>query len=68
MISNTESQDIVRALKQARNALIKIYVEDKEEVKELIKDIPLPEEEILEMFGEKKKEVKKWNFRNIYRK
>ena len=28
MISDTESQEIVRILKQARNALIKIYAED----------------------------------------
>ena len=69
MISNTESQEVVRVLKQARNALIKIYADnDKEEIKELIKDIPLAEEEILEIIGEKKKEIKKWHFRNIYKK
>ena len=28
MISDTETQDVVRVLKQARNALIKIYAED----------------------------------------
>ena len=28
MISDTESQEVVRVLKEARNALIKIYAED----------------------------------------
>ena len=69
MISNTETQEVIKVLKQARNALIKIYADnDKEEIKELIKDIPSAEEEILEMIGEKKKEIKKWHFRNIYKK
>ena len=37
MISNTESQDIVRVLKQARNALIKIYAEDdKQELQNIL--------------------------------
>ena len=36
MISDTESQDVVRALKQARNALIKIYAEDKEELQNIL--------------------------------
>ena len=31
MISDTESQEIARVLKQARNALIKIYTEDDEQ-------------------------------------
>ena len=31
MISNTESQEVVRVIKQARNALIKIYAEDDRE-------------------------------------
>ena len=36
MISNTESQEIVKILKQARNALIKIYAEDKEELQQIL--------------------------------
>ena len=36
MISDTESQEIVRILKQARNALIKIYAEDKEELQQIL--------------------------------
>ena len=36
MISNTESQEIVRVLKQARNSLIKIYAEDKEELQNIL--------------------------------
>ena len=28
MISNTETQEVIKVLKQARNALIKIYTED----------------------------------------
>ena len=36
MISDTESQEIVRVLKQARNALIKIYAEDKEELQQIL--------------------------------
>ena len=36
MISNTESQDVVKILKQARNALIKIYAEDKEELQQIL--------------------------------
>ena len=37
MISNTESQQIIRVLKEARNLLIKIYAEeDKEEVKQIL--------------------------------
>ena len=37
MISNTESQEIVRILKQARNALIKIYAEDdKQELQNIL--------------------------------
>ena len=36
MISNTESQEIVRVLKQARNSLIKIYAEDKEELQQIL--------------------------------
>ena len=36
MISDTETQEIVRVLKQARNALIKIYAEDKQELQNII--------------------------------
>ena len=37
MISDTESQEIVRVLKQARNALIKIYAEDdKQELQHIL--------------------------------
>ena len=32
MISDTESQEVVKVLKQARNALIKIYADNKEEL------------------------------------
>ena len=36
MSSNTESQEIVRILKDARNALIKIYAEDKQELQNIL--------------------------------
>ena len=36
MISNTESQDVVKILKEARNALIKIYAENKEELQQIL--------------------------------
>ena len=36
MISDTESQEIVRVLKQARNALIKIYADNKEELQQIL--------------------------------
>ena len=37
MISDTESQEVVRVLKQARNALIKIYAEDdKQELQNIL--------------------------------
>ena len=36
IISDTETQEIVRILKQARNALIKIYAEDKEELQQIL--------------------------------
>ena len=32
MISDTESQEVVKVLKEARNALIKIYADNKEEL------------------------------------
>ena len=36
MISDTETQEIVKILKQARNSLIKIYAEDKEELQQIL--------------------------------
>ena len=36
MISDTETQEIINILKQARNALIKIYAEDKEELQQIL--------------------------------
>ena len=36
MISNTESQDIIKILKDARNALIKIYADDKQELQNIL--------------------------------
>ena len=37
MISNTETQEIVRVLKEARNLLIKIYAEeDKQELQQIL--------------------------------
>ena len=36
MISNTESQEVIKILKQARNAIIKIYAEDKEELQQIL--------------------------------
>ena len=36
MISGTESQEIVKILKEARNALIKIYAENKEELQNIL--------------------------------
>ena len=37
MVSDTESQEVVKVLKQARNALIKIYAEDdKQELQNIL--------------------------------
>ena len=36
MISDTESQEVVKVLKEARNALIKIYAENKEELQNIL--------------------------------
>ena len=36
MISDTETPDIIKILKQARNSLIKIYAEDKEELQQIL--------------------------------
>lgn len=40
MISNTETQEVIKVLKEARNALIKIYAEDdSEKVKQILTTI-----------------------------
>ena len=36
MISDTETQEVVKVLKQARNVLIKIYAENKEELQQIL--------------------------------
>lgn len=36
MISDTETPDIIKILKDARNALIKIYADNKEELQQLL--------------------------------
>ena len=36
MISDTESQEVVKVLKQARNALIKIYADNKQELQNIL--------------------------------
>ena len=36
MISDTESQEIIKVLKQARNTLIKIYADNKEELQQIL--------------------------------
>ena len=36
MISDTETQEVVKVLKEARNTLIKIYAEDKEELQQIL--------------------------------
>ena len=36
MISDTETQEVVRVLKQARNALIKIYADNKKELQHIL--------------------------------
>ena len=36
MISDTETQEVVRVLKEARNVLIKIYAENKQELQNII--------------------------------
>lgn len=36
MISDTESQDVIKVLKEARNALIKIYADNKEELQQIL--------------------------------
>ena len=36
MISDTETQEVVRILKEARNALIKIYADNKQELQQIL--------------------------------
>ena len=36
MISETESQEVIKVLKEARNALIKIYADNKEELQQIL--------------------------------
>ena len=36
MISDTETPEIVKVLKQARNSLIKIYADNKEELQQIL--------------------------------
>ena len=36
MISNTETPDVIKVLKDARNALIKIYADNKEELQQIL--------------------------------
>ena len=36
MISDTETQEVVRVLKEARNALIKIYADNKQELQNIL--------------------------------
>lgn len=36
MISDTETQEVVKVLKDARNALIKIYADNKEELQQIL--------------------------------
>ena len=36
IISNTETQEVIKVLKQARNALVKIYADNKQELQEIL--------------------------------
>ena len=36
MISDTETPEVIKILKQARNALIKIYADNKEELQQIL--------------------------------
>ena len=36
MISETETQEVVKVLKESRNALIKIYADNKEELQQIL--------------------------------
>lgn len=39
MISDTEAQDIIKVLKDARNALIKMYADNKDELQQILTTI-----------------------------
>ena len=39
MISNTETPEVIKILKDARNALIKIYADNKEELQQILSAI-----------------------------
>lgn len=39
MISDTETQEIIKILKEARNSLIKIYADNKEELQQILTTI-----------------------------
>lgn len=36
MISETETQEVVKVLKEARNSLIKLYADNKEELQQIL--------------------------------
>ena len=36
IISNTETQEVIKVLKQARNALVKIYANNKQELQHIL--------------------------------
>ena len=36
MLSDTETQEVIKVLKQARNALIKIYADNKQELQQIL--------------------------------
>ena len=36
IISNTETQEVIKVLKQARNALVKIYANNKQELQQIL--------------------------------
>ena len=36
MISDTETQEVIKVLKQARNALVKIYADNKQELQQIL--------------------------------
>ena len=36
MISDTETQEVIKVLKESRNALIKIYADNKEELQQIL--------------------------------
>ena len=36
IISNTETQEVIKVLKQARNALVKIYTDNRQELQQIL--------------------------------